>query len=88
MAIEPARPAEIAEIVADAHDLTDRERQVVALVARGAGTREIAGELYVSHHTVRDHLKAIFAKGRVSTRGELVATLYAEFYARSHETGA
>jgi len=75
--IEPARPAELAEIVADAHDLTDRERQVAALVARGAGTREIAQQLYVSPHTVRDHLKAIFAKLSVSSRGELVATLYA-----------
>jgi hypothetical protein len=60
--IEPATAAEIAPIIVAAHDLTEREQQITGLIARGAGTAEIAGEPFLSVHTVRDHVKAIFAK--------------------------
>ena len=50
-------------------------------VARGLSTGEIALELRVSHYTVQDHLKAIFEKLGVSTRGALVARLFIEHYA-------
>lgn len=78
--IEPARPAEIAAILVDAHGLTARERQVTALLARGLTTDEIAQSLWVSRHTVRDHVKAIFAKLGVKSRPELTAKLFAEQY--------
>jgi DNA-binding CsgD family transcriptional regulator len=78
--IDAANPADIAPIIVDAYDLTERERQVTGLVARGAGTGEIAERLFLSPHTVRDHLKAVFAKTGVSTRGELVARLYADLH--------
>jgi DNA-binding CsgD family transcriptional regulator len=84
LVIEPAQPAAIAPIVVEAYDLSEREQQVIRLVARGAGTAEIADELLVSRHTVRDHVKAIFAKVGVSSRGELVAKLFAEFYEPVH----
>jgi hypothetical protein len=35
---------------------------------------------HLSAHTVRDHVKSIFRKTRVTSRGELVAKLYAEHY--------
>jgi DNA-binding CsgD family transcriptional regulator len=41
----------------------------------------IGAELHLSPHTVRDHLKAIFAKVDVASRGELSAKLFAEHYA-------
>jgi DNA-binding CsgD family transcriptional regulator len=85
--IEPARPAEIAPIVVEAHDLTDREQQITRLIARGSGTGEIADELYLSPHTVRGHVKAIFRKLGVTSRGELVAKLFAEHYAPGHHAG-
>lgn len=78
LVLEPAAPAETAPITAQALGLTPREQQIAALIARGAGTAQIAGELYLSRHTVRDHIKAIFAKAAVSSRGELVARLHAE----------
>ena len=82
--IEPATAAEIAPIIVQAYDLTDREQQITGLIARGAGTAEIAEELFLSTHTVRDHVKAIFAKVGVSSRGELVARLFADHYEPAH----
>jgi DNA-binding CsgD family transcriptional regulator len=82
--IEPASPAEIVPIVIEAYDLTNREREITRLVARGRGTADIAAELYLSAHTVRDHLKAIFQKVGVSSRGELVAKVFADHYEPLH----
>jgi DNA-binding CsgD family transcriptional regulator len=82
--IEPATAAEIAPIIVQAYDLTDREQQITRLIARGAGTAEIADELFLSAHTVRDYVKTIFAKVGVSSRGELVAKLFAEHYEPTH----
>jgi DNA-binding CsgD family transcriptional regulator len=82
--VEPATAAETAPIIVQAYDLTDREQQITSLIARGAGTAEIAAELFLSPHTVRDHLKAIFSKVGVSSRGELAAKLYADHYEPVH----
>ena len=82
--IEPATAAEIAPMIAQAYELTRREQQITGLVARGFGTAGIAGRLHLSTHTVRDYVKAIFEKVGVSSRGELVARLFAEHYAPIH----
>jgi DNA-binding NarL/FixJ family response regulator len=82
--IEPASAAEVAPIIVQAYDLTDREQQITSLIARGAGTADIAEELCLSAHTVRDHVKAIFAKVGVNSRGELVARLFADHYESVH----
>jgi DNA-binding CsgD family transcriptional regulator len=74
--IEPARPHELAPLVADAYRLTEREREVTRLVARGLPTDAVAAQLHLSPWTVQDHLKAIFEKVGVTTRGELVARVF------------
>jgi DNA-binding CsgD family transcriptional regulator len=74
--IEPARPHELAPLVADAYGLTQREREVTRLVALGLQTNAIAARLHLSSWTVQDHLKAIFDKVGVVTRGELVARVF------------
>jgi DNA-binding CsgD family transcriptional regulator len=84
MVLEPASPAQIAPIIVDAYGLTEREREVVRQLARGAGTAEMARTLHLSPHTVRDHVKAILTKVGVSTRGELVAALFADHYGPAH----
>ncbi|HWC11151.1 MAG TPA: helix-turn-helix transcriptional regulator [Acidimicrobiales bacterium] len=78
--VEPAKSAEIAPIVIEAYGLSHRERDVVRAVARGLSTPEIASELFLSAHTVRDYIKSVFEKVGVSSRGELVAKLFAEHY--------
>lgn len=74
--IEATRPTEIAELIADAYDLTARERTVVRLLATGSSRAEIARQLAISHHTVDDHIKRTFAKVGVQSRAELTARLF------------
>lgn len=78
--VEPARPAEIAGVLTLAYGLSDREREVAMAVARGESTEHIAGSLFISVHTVRDHLKSTFAKVGASSRTELVARLFHEHH--------
>jgi DNA-binding CsgD family transcriptional regulator len=84
LVVEPAQPAQIAPIIVDAYGLTEREQQITHLIARGDGTAEIAGTLYLSPHTVRDYIKTIFRKVEVNSRGELVAKLFAEHFEPAH----
>ncbi|MFD2090676.1 helix-turn-helix transcriptional regulator [Blastococcus deserti] len=78
--VEPATSAEVAPIIVEAYALTPREQDIISALARGLGTAEMAQQLFLSAHTVRDHVKSVFAKLGVSTRGELVAKLFAEHY--------
>ncbi|WP_067479213.1 helix-turn-helix domain-containing protein [Actinomadura hibisca] len=78
--LEPAAPSDLAVLIAEAYGLTSRELQITQLVARGMATAEIAATLFISPHTVRDHLKAVFTKVSVTSRGELVARLFTEHY--------
>jgi DNA-binding CsgD family transcriptional regulator len=78
--LEEARPAELAAAIADVYALTQRERAITTLVARGLTTTEIAGRLRISAYTVQDHLKAIFAKSGTSSRGELVSRLFLDHH--------
>ena len=53
--------------------LTDREREVLDLLARGLTNKEIAEELVITTNTVKRHLKAIFEKLNVHTRSAATA---------------
>jgi DNA-binding CsgD family transcriptional regulator len=78
--VEPARPVVVAEVLAAAYAFTPRERDVVGLLLRGEGNRQIARTLGISEHTVKEHVKAVFAKTGVTSRGELAAALLREQY--------
>ena len=79
--IEPAKAVDVAPLIVEAYGITQRELDVTRRIARGMGTSEIAADLHLSPHTVRDHVKAIFEKVGVRSRGELVATVFADHYA-------
>jgi non-specific serine/threonine protein kinase len=53
--------------------LTRREREVVALVARGLTNRQVADRLLVAPRTIETHLEHVFAKLGVQTRAEVAA---------------
>lgn len=73
--VQQASPAAVTELLMEAFALTGRERQVAALAIAGRSTGQIGAELFLSRHTVADHLKVIFAKTQVHTRAELAQRL-------------
>ncbi len=58
--------------------LTERESSVLALMAEGAGNKEIAARLQISEHTVKFHVSSILSKLGAATRTEAVARGYRE----------
>jgi DNA-binding NarL/FixJ family response regulator len=79
---EPVFSASLASLVlgefrrlskgAGASPLSDREREVLQLVARGHTYREIAGELYIAEKTVENHVRNILGKLHLSRKQELI----------------
>jgi two-component system response regulator NreC len=53
-------------------DLTERERQILRLIALGYTNQEIAGQLFLSVRTIEAHRRHILDKLRLSTRADLV----------------
>ncbi len=78
--IEPAKASEVVPLIVEAYELTARELDVTRALVRGLTTNEIATELFLSRYTVQDHLKRIYDKVGVSSRGGLVAKMFAEHY--------
>lgn len=55
------------------HDLTEREREVLALMIKGLNNREIAEQLIISSSTVKNHVSNILSKLGTATRTQAVA---------------
>jgi PAS domain S-box-containing protein len=58
--------------------LSAREREVLSLVAHGATSPEIAGQLHISHNTVRKHVNSAMRKLGARSRAHLVAKALAD----------
>ncbi len=56
--------------------LTEREREVLLLVARGLSNQDIAQELYISPHTAKTHVNRIMTKVYAHDRAQLVILAY------------
>jgi DNA-binding NarL/FixJ family response regulator len=65
---EPTAAAPAFVSVSGLTQLTDREREILALLARGASNREISETLYIAGGTVKNHLSNILAKLGVRDR--------------------
>ena len=59
------------DIIGRERGLTDREVEVLKLLAKGRSKAFIAEELYISENTVRAHARRLYAKLEVHTRDEL-----------------
>jgi len=70
---EPTAPEERLEVFALSHGLSAREREVLGLLVAGLDSREMAGRLVLSEHTVNDHVKAVLAKTGTRTRQTLLS---------------
>ena len=76
--IEPASRTELEPVIASGFSLTPREAVIMTLVLRGMPSKSIANSLRITVNTVNDHIKSIFAKTRVNSRGELMAAVFRE----------
>jgi DNA-binding NarL/FixJ family response regulator len=66
-------------------DLTDREREVLGLIAQGQSNQAIAQRLVLSPKTVRNHVSNIFAKLQVADRAEAIVRAREAGLGRPHE---
>jgi DNA-binding CsgD family transcriptional regulator len=71
--LEEISPSDRIDVFARCHGFTAREREVLSLLVTGADTREIGARMFVSEHTVQDHLKSIFAKTACHSRPAVVS---------------
>lgn len=69
------RMRERSRFIAQRHGLTEREQEVLALLARGHGRKYVADHLHVSLNTVRSHSRNIYAKLGIHSHSELMALL-------------
>ncbi len=77
----PAPTAEAAALPAPPDGLTQREAEILALIAQGLTNPEIAARLFLSNHTVKTHISRIFAKTGSRDRVAAIG------YARRHNIG-
>lgn len=66
----------ISSLLMSAYGLSEREQDVTRLVLEGNSTTEIAKQLFVSTHTVQQHLKAVFDKTGARSRRDLVGKVF------------
>ncbi len=73
--IRAATAAEALDLLCRAYGLTRREAELIRLLVGGLSTQQIAERLYITPYTVKDHLKSIFERVGVGSRGELVGVI-------------
>ena len=71
--IEETTAADRLELFCACFGLSARETELVGHLAGGGSTRELAARMFVSEHTVQDHLKSIFAKTSAHNRRSLLS---------------
>ena len=74
--VEPPRPADLSPLIVAAYGLSERELAVTGHVLRGRSTQQIGRRLAISPYTVQEHLRSVFEKVGVHSRGELVGQIF------------
>ena len=70
--ISPEEQEKAMDIFVSFGQLTEREREIAALLFKGKTYRMIAGDLHISENTVKTHIKNIYAKFKIQSRTELI----------------
>jgi DNA-binding NarL/FixJ family response regulator len=70
--VDPGRPASVASRLGAELGLTDRESDVLALIAQGRSNQEIADRLYVSINSVKTYIRTAYRKIDVVSRAQAV----------------
>lgn len=73
VSIEPSTSTERMDLYARSAALSERESEILTLLAQGLDTKQVAQRLVISDHTAADHTKAILAKTGARTRQQLLA---------------
>jgi DNA-binding CsgD family transcriptional regulator len=71
--IELSSPAERTAVFVRAFGLSARETELLTHLVAGSDTKTVAAEMFLSEHTVQDHLKSVFAKTGARNRRTLLA---------------
>jgi DNA-binding NarL/FixJ family response regulator len=66
------KPTQVNPEVTKIESLTDREREVIALIGEGLKNKQVGERLFISETTVTHHLSSVFSKLEVSDRLELI----------------
>ncbi len=83
--VQRARSSEVVPLVVAGYALSAREEEVLAELTAGRATAEIGQRLFISPHTVRDHIKSILEKTGTTSRGELLSKLFSLHYQQATE---
>ena len=60
-------------IKSEGYDLSDREKEILALLVDGLSKKQIAENIFLSHHTVDSHIRNIYAKLEVHSRSSAIS---------------
>ncbi len=63
------------ELFATTHNITAREMEILKLILEGKNNKEIERELYISYHTVKNHVYNIYQKLKINNRYQLISFL-------------
>jgi DNA-binding NarL/FixJ family response regulator len=63
----------------DKHQLSAREGEILDLLLKGKSNKDIEKDLFISHHTVRNHIHNMYQKLNISSRLQLINLIHTWF---------